>query len=37
MNDNIALRLQDVSKHFGRPAVEHLNLQVRRGELRATR
>ena len=35
MNDNIALRLQDVSKHFGRPAVEHLNLQVRRGELYA--
>ena len=35
MNDDIALRLQDVSKHFGRPAVEHLNLQVRRGELYA--
>ncbi|WP_332848632.1 ABC transporter ATP-binding protein [Massilia sp. S19_KUP03_FR1] len=35
MNDNIALRLQDVSKNFGRPAVEHLNLQVRRGELYA--
>ena len=35
MNDDTALRLQDVSKHFGRPAVEHLNLQVRRGELYA--
>lgn len=35
MNDKLALHLQDVSKHFGRPAVEHLNLQVRRGELYA--
>ena len=35
MSAAIALSLQDVSKHFGRPAVEHLNLEVRRGELYA--
>jgi len=31
----IALHLDDISKHFGRPAVDHLNLTVRRGELYA--
>lgn len=35
MSNEIALQLDDVSKHFGRPAVEHLNLTVRRGELYA--
>jgi len=35
MSADIALRMQDVSKHFGRPAVQHLNLAVRRGELYA--
>ncbi|MBC3920231.1 ABC transporter ATP-binding protein [Undibacterium sp. CY18W] len=32
---DIALELRDLSKNFGRPAVENLNLQVRRGELYA--
>ncbi|MFZ6768318.1 ABC transporter ATP-binding protein [Undibacterium sp. Di26W] len=32
---DIALELRDLSKSFGRPAVENLNLQVRRGELYA--
>lgn len=32
---DIALELRDLSKSFGRPAVESLNLQVRRGELYA--
>lgn len=35
MSATIALQLDDVSKHFGRPAVAHLNLTVRRGELYA--
>jgi ABC-2 type transport system ATP-binding protein len=35
MNAELALHLDDVSKHFGRPAVDHLTLQVRRGELYA--
>ena len=35
MSASLALHLQDVSKHFGRPAVEHLNLAVPRGELYA--
>ena len=34
MNDD-ALTLTDLSKHFGRPAVDHMNLTVRRGELYA--
>ncbi|MFZ6760053.1 ABC transporter ATP-binding protein [Undibacterium sp. Ji50W] len=32
---DIALELRDLNKRFGRPAVENLNLQVRRGELYA--
>jgi len=35
MSAHVALHLHDVSKHFGRPAVEHLELAVRRGELYA--
>ena len=35
MSADMALLMQDVSKQFGRPAVEHLNLQVRHGELYA--
>jgi ABC-2 type transport system ATP-binding protein len=35
MSAAIALQLHDVSKHFGRPAVEHLDLTIRRGELYA--
>jgi ABC-2 type transport system ATP-binding protein len=35
MSAAIALQLQDVSKHFGRPAVEHLDLTIHRGELYA--
>ena len=35
MSATVALQLDDVSKHFGRPAVEHLNLTVHRGELYA--
>lgn len=35
MSNDVALQLMDISKHFGRPAVEHLNLTVRRGELYA--
>jgi ABC-2 type transport system ATP-binding protein len=35
MSTAIALQLHDVSKHFGRPAVEHLDLTIRRGELYA--
>ena len=31
----IALKLEQLSKSFGRPAVDHLNLTVRRGELYA--
>ncbi len=32
---DIALELKDLAKNFGRPAVDHINLQVRRGELYA--
>lgn len=32
---DIALELKDLVKNFGRPAVDHINLQVRRGELYA--
>jgi ABC-2 type transport system ATP-binding protein len=35
MSAGTALLLDDVSKNFGRPAVEHLSLTVRRGELYA--
>jgi ABC-2 type transport system ATP-binding protein len=35
MSAAIALQLQDVSKHFGRPAVEHLDLTIHCGELYA--
>ncbi len=32
---DIALELKNLVKNFGRPAVDHINLQVRRGELYA--
>jgi len=35
MNDAAALMLHQLCKNFGRPAVDHLNLTVRRGELYA--
>ncbi|HEX8479198.1 MAG TPA: ABC transporter ATP-binding protein [Telluria sp.] len=35
MSAATALQLQDVSKNFGRPAVEHLDLTIHRGELYA--
>jgi ABC-2 type transport system ATP-binding protein len=35
MTDDTALRLTGLSKHFGRPAVDQLDLTVRRGELYA--
>ena len=35
MNDDAALVLHGLCKNFGRPAVENLNLTVRRGELYA--
>ena len=35
MHDTPALQLTGVCKHFGRPAVDRLNLTVRRGELYA--
>ena len=34
-NSSLALELTQLSKHFGRPAVDQLNLQVKRGELYA--
>lgn len=35
MSADLGLHLDAVSKHFGRPVVDHLTLQVRRGELYA--